>query len=91
MLGCRTMTYEYQDLTTGETYEVEQPITAEAYTHRTPDGTWVSPTALVPQGSSAVRRLVSGGGGFRLAPGGSGWAAQGYAPPLGKRKLESMR
>ena len=84
------ITYEYLNLTTGETYEVEQPITDAAYTHRAPDGTWVTPTAPVPQGSLAVRRLVSGGLGFRLSPGGSGWAAQGYALPVGKRKLNAM-
>ena len=83
------MTYTYA-LPDGTELDVEQPITAEAYTHRAPDGTWVSPTALVPQGSVAVRRLVSGGLGFRLAPGGSGWARDGYAPPIGKRKLNAM-
>ena len=82
------MTYLYQTAD-GRELEVEQPITDPAYTHWSPAG-WHHAGTPLPQDALAVRRLVSGGGGFRLSPGGSGWARDGYAPPLGKRKLNSM-
>lgn len=34
------MTYEYQDLATGEVFEVEQKITEPAFTHRESTGTF---------------------------------------------------
>lgn len=82
------MTYLYQTAD-GRELEVEQPITDAAFTHWSPAG-WHHAGTTLPQDALAVRRLVSGGGGFRLSPGGSGWARDGYAPPRGKRKLNSM-
>lgn len=83
------ITYEYS-LPDGTTLEVEQPITDEAYVAWSPTAGWHRAGSTLPQDALLARRLVSGGGGFRLSPGGSGWARDGYAPPLGKRKLNSM-
>ncbi len=58
------MTYEYVCKACGHAWEAEQKITDE-------------PIRKCPQcGEEQAKRLVSGGGGFRLI--GNGWAADGY-------------
>ena len=75
------MTYEYKNLITGRIIETQQSIHDAAFTHYHP-GT--KQFLRLPYGMEKqfmgpihkVKRLVSGGGGFRLK--GSCWASDGY-------------
>lgn len=94
------MTYEYRDLVTGETFEVEQRISEPAFTHRHyTSGAWHYAPAYSSSSKALesiaenhpVKRLISAqNGGFRLVSGDSGgWASQGYSKPENQRKAEA--
>ncbi len=88
------MTYEYQDLDTGEVYEVEQRITESAYRSVTPipgtTGIW---SHFDPNGPEMhpVKRLISRGAPFQLKSGpAGGWGQSGYSKPEYERKAEAQ-
>lgn len=99
------MTYEYQDLVTGEVIEVQQRITDPPFTHRV-DGVLVrvaqeheasksqvsdAEFELTKSDAHPVKRLISSqSGGFRLVSGDSGgWSESGYGHTPGQ--LSAMR
>lgn len=99
------MTYEYQDLITGEVFEVQQRISEPAFTHRIGEkllrvaqeheAAELPPLeqsfTLSEQKAHPVKRLISAqSGGFRLVSGDSGgWSESGYGHTPGQ--LSAMR
>jgi len=89
-------TYDYQDLVTGEVFEVEQRISEPAFTHRhPPSGTLHhAPTSgvglLERGGNHPIKRLISRGAPFQLKSGpAGGWGETGYSKTSQQRAYEA--
>ncbi len=83
-------TYLYENLATGEHFEVQQRITEPAYSWKDPKtGELGAPFVKGQRGVQPVKRLIAGAPAFNLVAGDSGgWAETGYSKPEHARKAE---